>query len=386
MRVLKICIGTWVNASHDKRELSAVRELGAETEVVAKGDVSGTVEKVDGFRVTRLSARPLGDRFPVSLNRVASIFTWAAYVRKMNVDIITGHDLSGLVIGYLSNFCKRKKAKLVYDSHEFELGRSADRSKALLLLLKHAEKFLMKRCVFSLVVCDSIADELQRLYRLKDRPIVARNTPFYWELDDEKIRKTRHEILASMNLPDSTFIVMFHGYFREGEGIESILHAVANIPGTAAVLVGNSSPDRKRELQNMCSELNIQDRTYFHAAVPVEELPRYVGSADVGVAMLLPVNQNNIWALPNKFFENVQSLTPVIVSDFPEIGKMVDRYQIGLKVDPENESELVSAIERMRDDSTFYEKCKENLKQAKEELCWEKEKKVLQRAYQEILK
>ena len=33
-KVLKICCGTWKNASHDKRELSVYKELGEEIYVV----------------------------------------------------------------------------------------------------------------------------------------------------------------------------------------------------------------------------------------------------------------------------------------------------------------------------------------------------------------
>ena len=130
MKVLKICIGTWQNASRDKRELAVVQELGHEVEVIAKGECSGIVEYVDGFHVTRLSSRPLGEKAPVSLNRVLSMITWASYVRKRNdIDVISGHDYLALTIGYLSNIGKRKKAILVYDSHEFELGRNQKRSK-----------------------------------------------------------------------------------------------------------------------------------------------------------------------------------------------------------------------------------------------------------------
>ena len=39
----------------------------------------------------------------------------------------------------------------------------------------------------------------------------------------------------------------------------------------------------------------------------------------------------------------------------------------------------------MRDDREFYAACKENLKRAKEELCWEREKTALEEAYRRIL-
>lgn len=386
MKVVKICIGEWKNASHDKRELAVCRELGAEVLVVAKGNKSGTEDMVDGFPVIRLSARPLGNKIPIAINRVVSLFTWASYIRKMEgVDVISGHDLSGLLIGWLSNFFKKNKAKLIYDSHEFELARSADRSRLLLFCIKIGERFLMKRSALSTMVSDSIADEVQRIHKLPVRPTVARNTPYLWKLDETKIRETREEILKTLNLPKETFLVMFHGYYRPHNGIEPMLKAVAKIPGTAAVLVGNSDAPRKAELIQLCKELGIEERTYFHPAVPVEELYRFVGAADLGTALLPPVTANYTWALPNKLFENIQSLTPVLVSDFPEMGKLVEQYKIGLKVNPEDIDAITKAIQTIKDDKDLYNSCKENLKVAKEILCWEKEKEILKEAYKPLL-
>ncbi len=55
-RVLKICVGTWDNASRDKRELSVYRDLGAEVLVLAKGADTdrGRVEEEDGKSVIGL--------------------------------------------------------------------------------------------------------------------------------------------------------------------------------------------------------------------------------------------------------------------------------------------------------------------------------------------
>jgi len=47
--------------------------------------------------------------------------------------------------------------------------------------------------------------------------------------------------------------------------------------------------------------------------------------------------------------------------------------------------QLVGAITKMRDDWVFYTQCKENLRTAKADLCWEKEKEKLKEAYQAIL-
>ena len=386
MKVLKICVGEWKNASHDKRELSAVREMGHEVEVVAKGPVSGVVEDVDGYKVTRLTSRPLGEKVPNAINRALSMLTWASYVRKRDdIDVISGHDYLALTIGYMSNILKRKKAVLVYDSHEFELERNNTRTKLTLWWICHLERFLMKRCAFSLMVSDSIADEVQRIHGLQERPVVVRNTPSKWKLDEERIAQTRAEILEAMGLPQDTFLIMFHGAWRKDNGVDHVLQAVAQIPGTAAAVVGPEMPDIKGYYPQMAKDLGIADRVYFHPPVPLEELHHYVSGADVGVVILPPVNKNNLWALPNKLFENIQSMTPIIASDTPEIGRIVSQYGIGIRINPANMDEMIAAVKKMQSAKEFYAQCKENIKAAKEDLCWEKEKEKMIAAYARIL-
>lgn len=388
MKVLKICIGTWQNASHDKRELSVCRELGADVLVVAKGDVTGQKEMVDGYQVVRLSARPLGKCFPVIANRIAAIFSWASYVRKMpDIDVISGHDLSGLAIGYLSNFFKRNKAKLVYDSHEFTVGRDELSGKLKPILIYWLEHFLIKRSAFSIMVNDSIAEEVQKIHKLKNKPVVARNAAYYWNLNPERIQRKRNELNSQFGIPENSCIIMYHGAVARNRGIEQMFRAVAGLDDVYCLVLGNSETQRYiDELGMLAEELKIADRVFFHPAVPLSELPDYVAAVDVGMINILATSKSFYYMLPNKFYENIQALTPIIVSDFPEVGRIVDRYGIGLKVDPENIDQITEAIAKMKNDKAFYMACKDNLLVAKEDLCWEKEKEMLKSAYREILK
>ena len=89
--------------------------------------------------------------------------------------------------------------------------------------------------------------------------------------------------------------------------------------------------------------------------------------------------------LPNKFFENIQSETPIICSDFPAVAPIVKEYGIGLTCDPTDLDQLNACVEKMRTDKVFYAQCKENLKKAKKDLCWENEKKALKDAYRAVL-
>lgn len=388
-RVLKICSNSWENASRDKRELTVCRELGMEALVMAKGAPGDSFrqDEVDGFPVYRFSTRPLGTaRWLTPLNQVLSLFIWGWKARKFQADIITGHNLPGLFVGYLSNLGNSHKAKLVYDAHEFELGLDNKRNHFQIWGIKHLERFLMNRSAFSIMVNDSIANEVKKIHHPKTPLVVARNVPSYWELNLEEMARIRREFLRELCLPEESFLIMYHGGIVENRGIENMLRAVAMTQGVGAVILGNAQvPSYLNSLRTLCGKLKITNRLLFHPAVPLLELRNYVGAVDVGMSLLQPTIQNHILALPNKFFENIQSLTPVIVSDFPTIGDLVDRYRIGLRVRPESPEEIAAAICRLKNDSEFYSVCKENLKRAKEDSCWEREKLSLTEAYRRIM-
>ena len=114
---------------------------------------------------------------------------------KLNADVLSCHDLSALHMAYLATWWKRKRPKLIYDSHEFELGRIGSRTKLQNVYVKHLERFLIRRCAFSIMVNDSIADEVQKIHKLKQRPIVVRSTPEKWTVDPEETKKKRRELL-----------------------------------------------------------------------------------------------------------------------------------------------------------------------------------------------
>lgn len=384
--VLKLVGNTWENASRDKRELSVYKELGYDVLVMAKGGEKdrGRQETVDGYTMLRYSTRPLGLKAPTSFNRFIALFTWAHYVSRIKADVITAHDLRpGLIIAWMSTWYQRKKPKLVYDSHEFELGRdyAGARSRFASFLIAKTEKFLMKRCAFSIMVNDSIADEVQKIHKLKERPVVVRNTPNYWTIHPELCAQTRKQLLEQFAAGKESihFLTMYHGGVRKN-GIELIIESLPELPGVGLVILGNGQAGYLSELHRFAIQNGVDDRVMFHPAVSLSELSNYIGAVEVDIAPVEVTAKNALYSLPNKFFESIQSLTPVITSDVPEMKRIIDAYQIGLTFERSNVEALTECIRKMKSDQAFYHSCKDNLKAAKETLCWEQEKTVLKKA------
>jgi len=386
---VKITTGSFHNASRDKRELAVVQNLGLETLVVAKGE-STVIKGIDGWIVHALSTRPIG-RVPIltKINRILSLFTWAYYIRSLKANYLSCHDLYALFIGWLSTLGLRKDKKplLIYDSHEFEAGISTDgqRGKIKSLLILSLERFLILKTALNIMVNDTIADEVQKLHQLPVRPLVVRNIPSYWNINLRDCEDQRRIFCDQLNVPVNTFLIMYHGGMMKGRGIEHILEASSKIKNIAVILLGDGDTHYLSDLRSKSKLQKIDHFTLFHPAVSQSELWRYIGAVDLGIIPIQNVCLSYYYSLPNKLFENIQALTPIISSNFPEMSKIVNSYKIGICINPKNTAELSEAIKQVKDNPTLYKEFKHNLTMAKIELCWEQEKNVLIDAYNKLI-
>jgi len=237
------------------------------------------------------------------------------------------------------------------------------------------------------MVNDTIANEVQKLHNLNARPIVVRNVSPYWKIDKTVCKQRRKELIESMNLDEEQikFLVMYHGSVTNGRGIENLIRAVSKMSNVLAVILGNGDSSYTQSLSNLAKQELVSDKILFHPYVPLEILWQYVGAADVGIVNIENVCLSYFYSLPNKFNEIIQSETPVIGSNFPEISRIINDYNIGLTCDPYNVDDLTAKIKEMISNKKKYANFKMNLKKAKRELCWENEKHVLMKSYYDFL-
>ena len=384
-KVIKIVPTYFEHETRDLKEISVLNSLGCNVIVVAKGD-NAIITESSSYTLHRLVSRPLmpfiANPF---LNRLFSLCIWVRYIRKLQGELLSCHDLICLCIGWLSTLGLRKKPLLVYDSHEFEYGRNCKRNFIVKLFVKALECFLCKRTVLNIVVNDSIADAIQNLHRLKNRPLVVRNVPSFWNIDVNRCILKRRKICEEYNIPIERFILMYHGAITDGRGIENAIYAVANVQNACLLILGNGEKNYVSRLEAMISSLQLKEKVFFHPAVEHSMLWEYIGSVDVELSVLLNTCVNHYYALPNKLFESIQAMIPLIVSDFPEMERIVKMYDIGVCCKSDDVNSLVEAIQLMNKDKVLYSRFKANMQDAKKELCWENEKGILEEAYRSIL-
>ena len=211
--------------------------------------------------------------------------------------------------------------------------------------------------------------------------------PEYWKIDDEVSNEMREEYAHRLNTTKNLFVVSYTGFFFPYRGLEELIEALKVERDVYSVWVGRAeSNEYKKKIDKLVEEAGIQSRLLKYPMQPQKELWKFVSAASVAaVVMNGRDNLNYSFALPNKFFEAIQSLTPVICSNTGEMSRIVNQYKIGLLVPSGDGKALAEAIREMKNNRELYTEFKNNLKIAKEDLCWEKEKKVLLRAYAKYL-
>jgi glycosyltransferase involved in cell wall biosynthesis len=299
-------------------------------------------------------------------------------------DIYHGHDLTGLEAAGRAHL--RHGGALVYDSHEIflESGSSARRPRLLKWVLARSERRWITRAAALVTVNDSLATDLGTRYRPR-RIVVVHNCPARWEPPIPRPGLIRDATGIAADAP----IALYHGGFSKHRGLEELAAAIM-LPGLEhvhAVYLGYGS--QRALLDGMAADPRFAGRLHVLAAVPPDELLPWVASADVGVMPIQPTTLNHRLSTPNKLFEGLAAGLPVVVSDFPEMRRIVledPAGPLGAVCDPEDVRDIGQAIRSIleaseEDREALRERC---LRAAHDRWNWETEGAGLLGLYRDI--
>ncbi len=326
---------------------------------------------------------PVGDR-PYPARRVRHIFNrgplfYAEYNIRLffyllfrKCDIFHANDLDTLPANFMASLIRRKP--LVYDSHELftevpELsGRPVIRKTWEII-----EKLIFRRLRYIITVNSSIAREYEKKYRKKI--IVIRNLPFKYQIGNN---------LTSLNfgLPEDQKLIILQGAgINKDRGAEEAVEAMQYIDNAVLVIAGKG--DAVEGLKERVTSSGLASRVFFIPAMPYERLMKLTSLCDCGLSVDKDSNLNYRYSLPNKLFDYIMAGIPVVVSDLPELRKIVEKYGVGLIIEdfsPKGIAEKINLILSDRDT----EGRRDCLRKAAEELNWDNEKKILISLYNSI--
>jgi glycosyltransferase involved in cell wall biosynthesis len=253
-------------------------------------------------------------RLPAQLRKVVGLVTWAFRVYRevqgLEPACINCHSLPCLPLAVMLKV--RTGARLVYDAHELETETNGLQGLRK-LLSKAVERVLYRFVDETIVVSESIADWYAQAYG-RGRPAVVLNCP------PRRDHIRTDALRRILSIEESAIIFLYQGILGPGRGVKPLLDAFeAQTDDERVLVLMGMGPYEQLVREAAGRRRSIR----FHPAVPPDELIAYTASADVGVCLIEDTCLSYRYCMPNKLFEYFSAGIPVIVSDLPEIARVV---------------------------------------------------------------
>jgi glycosyltransferase involved in cell wall biosynthesis len=153
---------------------------------------------------------------------------------------------------------------------------------------------------------------------------------------------------AQRTRKENEVVIGFAGSLKPWHGVDVLLRAFAQVPGSPRLLVVGEGPMRA-DLEALASSLDLASRTSFTGALPHAEMPRVLATMDIGVAPYTA--QDGFYFSPLKVAEYLAAGLPVVASDQGDLREIVG--DAGLLVPPDDVAALATALARLCRDAVL---------------------------------
>jgi glycosyltransferase involved in cell wall biosynthesis len=238
----------------------------------------------------------------------------------------------------------RVAGRFVYDfaDYQTEAARLAGLPRPLRAIARRRELAWAREAAGMFAATEPMADLVEGRFKVA-RPGVLLNCPPQWRAG-ESAPPVSTRLRDTLGLAPGRRIVLHHGQFKPGRGIEELL-ATADDPqlqarDPAIVLLGYG---RLRAVIEAAARQR-EGRVYILPGVTPDELLDWVASADVCYLGVPPVTLNQRLTIPNKLFESLMAGVPVVAAAGTEQARLVERESVGRTVDISSPAKLAAAL------------------------------------------
>jgi len=283
--------------------------------------------------------------------------------------MLVSNDLDTLPAVFLA--ARFKGIPLLFDSHEYftELPELVGR-RFVRRVWERFEKSLLPRIQYGYTVCQSISQAYQDKYGI--RLAVVRNLP---------VASGKEPVLNSHEENKQPDLILYQGAINMGRGLETMIRAMTYLEKYRLQIFGEGTITQ--DLVRLRDSLSLRDRIEFMGRIPFGELRIFTRQAALGISLEENIGLNYFYALPNKLFDYIQAQVPVLVSDLPEMARIVEEYRIGQVVRNRDPKFLARQVEEMMSSEEKRVEWKKNLHKAAIDLCWENEVEKLRDVFRE---
>lgn len=297
-----------------------------------------------------------------------------AVVREQRPALIHCNDYNTMWVGVAARLLGR--GAVVYDAHELWPDRNG-RSEPRWWLLA-CEFLFVRAATRTITASPGYAEVMARRYRVRP-PDVIRNIP-----DASQLPPAVRSENGDRPSADSDRLALYVGALTTGRGLELSIMALTRLENARLRLVGPARPAYRKQLEELARTEGVTNRVEFAGAVSPDELIEAIREASVGLALIQPICLSYRMSLPNKVFEYVAAGLPVLGSDLPAIGALVNEHRIGLLAEPGEVDDVAAKLGEMLEpdrNSAFRDAARE----AAQILNWDREAERLAAVYREAM-
>ncbi|MFX0199978.1 MAG: glycosyltransferase family 4 protein [Candidatus Hodarchaeota archaeon] len=301
--------------------------------------------QMNGMHIYRIQSRDFSERSPLSyLLRILyfffkSIILLSYLSAKQKYDIIHIHSVPDFLV-FTALLPKFLGAKIILDIHDilpefYQRKFNVPAEHVSIRFLRTLERL---SCKFSDHII--IANHLWR-EKIAERSVQHKKCSVFINTPDPRIFGN---VRATKN-KNQKFRLLYHGNLGEHFGVDIAIKAMDKITedilnAELFVLSGKKNLDN---LQELVDELDLRDYIYFTKEyVPVEEVPKYVSDADVGIVP----QKDGVFsgdALSTKLLEYVFMGIPVVASRLNAFQIYFDDSMLSY-FEPGNPKDLARAV------------------------------------------
>ena len=368
---MKICHITSAHSRYDVRifekECKSLSRAGYETYLLVNDDAQDELNSNVNIISTGLKCSSRKDRF---------IYGRKLILEKallLNADLYHLHDPDLLGVG----FKLKKIGKIViFDSHEDVPSQILEKSwipqfmrKSISKLYEHYEKYIIKYLDAVITVTPHITS---RIKKIANDTVEITNYPL------------KSDILTSDNKPGK--LICFTGGIEEQWNHCNVIEAISvNDLNITYVLAGTSTEEYINKLKN----IGTTDIVEYKGKVSHIEAQNIQRDSIVGIA-LLRYNSNaggKLGTLGNtKLFEYMKNGLPVICTNFLLWADIINTYDCGICVEPDNIEQIGKAIKYfVNNPYRAIEMGKNGQKAILEKYNWETQEQKLLKLYKTLL-
>jgi len=265
-------------------------------------------------------------------------------IKIKNCDLVfaTSTPLTIAIPGILLSFIKR--IPMVFEVRdlwpEVPIQMGVIKNKLLIKILRCFERFTYKYSKHIIVLSPGMEKGVIDAGIEKDKVTMI---PNFCNIDFFKPGESNKELLRELGGIDEP-IISYAGAISYANNVELIIDTAEKLQkkGQKVLFVIAGDGSLKQELENKSKKLGLKNVLFLGKINKYEVLILYRKSlATLVLFKKLPVLTTNS---PNKFFDAISTGKPVITNMNGWVGSLIEKYNIGFSIDPDDANSLMKAV------------------------------------------